>query len=54
VGYIFSKVMKEVVTYWRSDGFRNIFYLGDGIGGSSSLVEAKKVSARIQVDWRIE
>jgi hypothetical protein len=42
--------MKEVVTYWRSYGFRIIFYLDDGIGGSSSLVDARTVCARIQAD----
>ena len=49
-GYIFSKVMREVVKYWRSQGFRIVMYLDDGIGGSSSLTDAEMVCARIQAD----
>ena len=43
-GYIFSKLMRVVVAYWRSMGFRIVMFLDDGIGGDKSYQEALHVS----------
>ena len=34
-GHIFSKVVREVVKYWRSLGHKIVMFLDDGIGGDS-------------------
>jgi hypothetical protein len=34
-GYIFSKVTREIVNYWRGKGFKIIMYLDDGLGGAT-------------------
>ncbi|XP_062570673.1 uncharacterized protein LOC134232701 [Saccostrea cucullata] len=49
-GYIFSKVMREVVKFWRSKGHKMVMYLDDGMGGASTLHEAELVSLEIQKD----
>lgn len=33
-GYIFSKVLRVLVKYWRGQGHKVIMYLDDGIGGN--------------------
>ncbi|XP_062611724.1 uncharacterized protein LOC134273549 [Saccostrea cucullata] len=40
-GYIFSKVMREVVKFWRSTGHKIVMYLDDGMGGAATLHEAE-------------
>ena len=35
-GYIFSKVVREIVKYWRAKGLKIIMYLDDGLGGGYS------------------
>ena len=49
-GYIFSKVMREIVKFWRTKGYKIVLYLDDGIGGASTFQEAKVVSFEIQGD----
>ena len=48
--YIFSKVMRQVVKFWRSKGIRIVMYLDDGFGGGSNLQEAELVSEVVQSD----
>jgi hypothetical protein len=43
-GYIFSKVMREIVKYWRGKGFKIIMYLDDGLGGATYYEEALSTS----------
>ena len=49
-GFIFSKVMREVVKHWRENQMRVIMYLDDGLGGASTLTEATQVSSRVKSD----
>lgn len=49
-GYIFSKLMREIVKFWRTKGYKIVLYLDDGIGGASTFQEAKVVSSEIQGD----
>ena len=51
-GYIFSKVMRQVVKFWRSKGIRIVMYLDDGFGGGSNLQEAELVSEVVQSDLK--
>lgn len=46
-GYIFTKVMREIVKFWRSKGIRIVMYLDDGIGGGFSLREVERISSEI-------
>ena len=43
-GFIFSKVMRVVIGYWRAQGLRVAMFLDDGIGGDKSYDEAFQVS----------
>lgn len=43
-GFIFTKVMRVIVSFWRSRGHRVVMFLDDGIGGDRSLEKARKVS----------
>lgn len=49
-GYIFSKVMREIVKFWRTKGYKIVLCLDDGIEGASTFQEAKMVSSEIQQD----
>ena len=49
-GYIFTKVLRDVVKFWRSKGYKIVMYLDDGIGGAKSLDRATMVSEKIQTD----
>ena len=42
--YIFTKLLKVVLTFWRSRGYRMIMYLDDGLGGESTLEQAGALS----------
>lgn len=35
-GYTFSKVVREIVKYWRAKGLKIIMYLDDGLGGGDN------------------
>ena len=39
-GHIFSKVLRELVKYWRSLGHKIVMFLDDGIGGSACFEAA--------------
>ena len=43
-GFIFTKVLREVVKYWRSRGNRVIMFLDDGIGGHSDFSSAQTLA----------
>lgn len=49
-GYIFSKVTREIVKYWRGKGFKIIMYLDDGLGGATYYEEALSTSKIIKSD----
>jgi hypothetical protein len=49
-GYIFSKVTREIVKYWRGKGFKIIMYLHDGLEGATSYEEALSTSKIIKFD----
>ncbi|XP_063414876.1 uncharacterized protein LOC134696851 [Mytilus trossulus] len=43
-GFIFSKVLRELIKYWRSNSIRILMYLDDGLGGADTYDECTKVS----------
>lgn len=47
-GHIFSKVLRVLVSYWRSQGHKVIMYLDDGIGGHSDCSKARVLSQYLQ------
>ena len=49
-GYIFSKITREIVNYWRGKGFKIIMYLDDGLGGATCYEEALSTSKIIKSD----
>ena len=46
-GFIFTKLMREVLRHWREDGYKIILYLDDGLGGDSSVESSLKASEYI-------
>ena len=53
-GHVFSKVLRPLVKYWRSKGFRMIVYLDDGWGFAESFEFCKFVSnsvKRFDISW---
>ncbi|XP_041483129.1 uncharacterized protein LOC121429934 [Lytechinus variegatus] len=51
-GYVFSKIMRPVVSHWRNQGHKAIMFLDDGIAGLDSLEGAKSFSVNVQLDLR--
>lgn len=49
-GYIFTKVLRDVVKFWRSKGHKVVMYLDDGIGGSKTFENAEILCSEIQAD----
>ena len=49
-GFIFSKITREIVKHWRSQGHKIIMYLDDGIAGAKSFEAASNLSELIQRD----
>ena len=47
---VFSKIQKALFQHWRAQGIRIFAYLDDGVGGHSSLQEAKLVSQMVRND----
>ena len=47
-GHIFSKVLRAVVTFWRSKGHKVITFLDDGLGGDISYERAIQSSCFIR------
>ena len=48
--FIFTKLLRPLVAYWRSKGIRMFMYLDDGTVGSASREEAEVHAAIIQQD----
>ena len=48
--FIFTKLMRQLVKFWRSQGFLILLYLDDGIGGSLSPAQAQRLSSSIHQD----
>ena len=48
--YVFTKLMRPLIRYWRSSGIRVVVYLDDGIVAAKGEEKAKRVSQRIQDD----
>ena len=48
--YLFTKLLRPLVKYWRSQGLRVVVYLDDGIAASGGELKAGKDSIRIQCD----
>ena len=49
-GFIFSKITREIVKHWRSQGHKIIMYLDDCIAGAKSFEAASNLSELIQRD----
>ena len=43
-GYIFTKVCRVLVKFWRSNGIKIVLYLDDGIGVADSLGKGREIS----------
>ena len=43
-GYIFTKLTRVPVTYWRAQGIKIVMFLDDGIAGCDNVDEAIKDS----------
>ena len=48
--YVFTKVMRQLIKFWRGHGHRVLVYLDDGIGGHVSNPSAKQLSLKIRQD----
>ena len=48
-GFIFSKVLRVLVAYWRGQGHKVIMFLDDGIGGHPNYEMAVKLSQYIKI-----
>lgn len=48
--YIFTKVTRSLVSYWREQGLKVIMYLDDGLGGAFNYIEALKASELVRND----
>ena len=42
--YVFTKVLRQLVKYWRGCGHLTLMYLNDGLGGDTSLESTKSLS----------
>ncbi|KAL5011007.1 hypothetical protein ScPMuIL_013312 [Solemya velum] len=47
-GYIFSKLLREVIKYFRTNGTRVIMFLDDGLGGDSYFVSSLQTSTEVR------
>ena len=48
--YIFTKLLRPLVKYWRSQGIKAVIYLDDGIASVPQLEEAKRISFLMKSD----
>lgn len=48
--FVFTKIQKALLKQWRVQGIRIFTYLDDGVGGHSSLQEAKLISQTVRND----
>ena len=48
--YIFTKITRVLLRYWRKDGIRCQLYMDDGSGGHSTYEGAQSIAARMKQD----
>jgi hypothetical protein len=48
--FLFTKIQKTLVKYWRGQGIRIFTYLDDGAGAEDNLVDAKETSEQVRRD----
>ena len=48
--YIFSKVMRSLVKYWRSKAIRTVVYLDDGISAAANVSKCQGDSLLVRSD----
>lgn len=48
--YIFTKVVRSLVKYWRRDGIKAIVYLDDGFGLAPTKTDCACNAKRVKVD----
>ena len=48
--YVFTKVLRQLVKYWRGRGHLTLMYLNDGLGGDTSFESAKSLSDTVRQD----
>ena len=48
--YVFTKVLRQLVKYWRGRGHLTLMYFDDGLGGDSSFDSAKSLSDSVRQD----
>ena len=48
--YVFTKVVRQLVKYWRGRGYLILMYLDDGIGGDMSVERARILSDSVRQD----
>ena len=48
--YVFTKVLRQLIKFWRGHGHRVLLYLDDGIGGHFSQPSAKLLSLKVRQD----
>ena len=48
--YVFTKVMRQLVKFWRGCGLLALMYLDDGIGGNLSRESAKNIGVQVRKD----
>jgi hypothetical protein len=47
--FISSKVLRELIKYWRSKSIIIIMYLDDGLGGADTFEKCKEVSLVVKM-----
>ncbi|XP_071149234.1 uncharacterized protein [Mytilus edulis] len=52
-GYIFTKVTRQVVQYFRQKGIKIIMYLDDGIGGGENYEKALEISYQVHTELQM-
>lgn len=52
-GYIFTKVTRPVVQYFRQKGIKIIMYLDDGIGGGENYEKALEISNQVHTELQM-
>lgn len=48
--YIFTKLVRSLVSYWKSLGRRIITFLDDGIGGAADFLLCSELSSQCRAD----
>ena len=51
-GYIFSKVTRELIKFWRGKSLKVVMYLDDGLAGANTMSDSIKLSLEVQSDLK--